>query len=71
MTVIDRVEIHEFDFEARNLARDGLAQDVRRQRNAMGLVECPADSLGDPGAAIGDAGPDADACAPPARQGCA
>ena len=37
-------------------ARDGLAQDVRRQRNAMGLVERPADSLGDPGAAIGDDG---------------
>ena len=34
VTVIDRVEIHEFGFEARNLARDGLAQNITFQRGS-------------------------------------
>ena len=34
MTLIDRVEIHEFEFEARNLARDGMAQNMTFRRGS-------------------------------------
>ncbi|MBI4969972.1 MAG: mandelate racemase [Rhodospirillales bacterium] len=34
MSIIDRVEIHEFSFEARNLARDGFAQNITFKRGA-------------------------------------
>ncbi|MET0509057.1 MAG: enolase C-terminal domain-like protein [Burkholderiaceae bacterium] len=34
MTIIERVEIHEFAFDARNLARDGASQSVSYRRNA-------------------------------------
>ena len=38
MTLIDRVEIHEFGFEAHNLARDGFAQNITFRRGSSIVV---------------------------------
>ena len=34
MSRIDRVEVHEFEFDAHNLARDGVAQTITFKRGS-------------------------------------
>ena len=45
MTIIDRVEVREFDFEAHNLARDGASQSVSFRRGATTVLSKYAVSI--------------------------
>ena len=45
MAIIDRVEVREFDFEARNLARDGASQSVSFRRGATTVLSKYAVSI--------------------------